>query len=80
MLVTILIYFRLEDEIENQSKSISVLLSDAKGKTTELATKQADLDKYISLHKELQDEISILTGEFGPDKLREEFQGSFKNG
>lgn len=50
-------------------------MKDAKLKTDELSSKQSELEKYITLYKELQSEIVLLTGEFGPDKLREEFQG-----
>ncbi len=71
----LLVKFSFHDEIEAQSNSIATLMAEVKQKMTDLDASQSELAKFKALHQELQKEVQMLTGEFGPDKLREEFQG-----
>ena len=50
-------------------------MAEVKQKVADLDASQTELTKFKALHQELQKEVQMLTGEFGPDKLREEFQG-----
>jgi len=65
---------RLNEEIESQSKSIATLMEETKAKNDELQRVNEQVTKFEALHEELKKEIILLTGEAGPDKIREEFQ------
>lgn len=65
---------RLNEEIESQSKSIATLMEETKAKNDELQHVNEQVTKFEALHEELKKEIILLTGEAGPDKIREEFQ------
>merc|ERR1712134_171181 len=64
----------LNEEIESQSKSIATLMEETKAKNDELRRVNEQVTKFEALHEELKKEIILLTGEAGPDKIREEFQ------
>ena len=53
-------------------------MEETKARNDELQRVNEQVTKFEALHEELKKEIILLTGEAGPDKIREEFQSEFK--
>lgn len=52
-------------------------MEETKAKSEELQLVNVQVSKFEALHEELKKEVLLLTGESGPDKIREEFQSEF---